>query len=114
MKKIAIIPTSTGPKVFSTEEQSEELFRVEKEYVANKNGEGMTVGSGGVEEITLTPLKAGKTQVTLSYARPWEGGEQADQLVYTFEVDRNLQVKMTDAYSLGTEEPVTTPAPEIR
>lgn len=94
-------------------EQSEELFQVEKVYTADEQAEG-TVGSGGKETITLTPLKPGKTVVTLSYARPWEGGETADQLVYTFTVDRNLQVKMTDAYSLGTDEPVTTPAPKIQ
>ena len=93
-------------------EQSEELFAVETVYTAEENEEPLA-GTGGVESITLTPLKPGKTEVTLTYARPWEGGEQADQLVYSFEVDRNLQVKMTDAYSLGVEAPITTPTPEI-
>ena len=64
--------------------------------------------------ITLTPLKAGKTEVTLTYARPWEGGEKGDQLVYAFEIDKNMQVQMTDAYSMGSNEPITTPAPEIK
>ncbi|MCR5138534.1 MAG: protease inhibitor I42 family protein [Oscillospiraceae bacterium] len=94
-------------------EQSEELFQVDKVYTADERPEG-TAGSGGKETITLTPVKPGKTVVTLSYARPLEGGETADQVIYTFTVDRNLQVEMTDAYSLGTEEPVTTPAPEIQ
>lgn len=92
--------------------QSEELFKVESDYKENEHEEGM-VGVGGKETITLTPLKPGKTEVTLTYARPWEGGEQADQLVYSFEIDKNLQIKMTDAYSMGTEEPIATPAPEI-
>ena len=94
-------------------EQSSELFEVNTEYIADKTDES-TVGAGGAEIITLTPVKAGKTEVTLTYARPWEGGEQGDQLVYTFEVDKDLQVKMTDAYSMGINEPITTPAPVIK
>jgi len=93
--------------------QSEELFQAESVYTESVHEEGLT-GAGGTEVITLTPLKPGKTEVTLTYARPWEGGEQADQLVYTFTVDRNLQVKMTDAYSMGVEEPIATPAPVIQ
>ncbi len=94
-------------------EQSEELFRVESVYTEDRTGEPVT-GSGGTETITLTPLKAGKTEVTLTYARPWEGGEKGDQLVYSFEIDKNMQVKMTDAYSMGSNEPITTPAPQIK
>ena len=94
-------------------EQSEELFRVESIYTEDRTGEPVT-GSGGTETITLTPQKAGKTEVTLTYARPWEGGEKGDQLVYAFEIDKNMQVKMTDAYSMGSNEPITTPAPEIK
>ena len=94
-------------------EQSEELFLVESVYTEDRTGEPVT-GSGGTETITLTPLKAGKTEVTLTYARPWEGGEKGDQLVYSFEIDKNMQVKMTDAYSMGSNEPITTPAPEIK
>ena len=71
-------------------------------------------GAGGVETITLIPLKAGKTDVTLTYARPWEGGEQSDQLVYSFEIDKNMQIKMSNAYSLSAEAPLATPTPEIR
>lgn len=92
--------------------QSEELFDVESVYTAEKQSELVT-GTGGTETFTLTAKKAGTTTVTLTYARPWEDGEQADQLVYTFEIDRNLQVKMTDAYSMGVNEPIATPVPEI-
>ena len=83
------------------------------EYVSDETEEPLD-GAGGVETITLTPVKAGKTEVTLTYARPWENGEQGYQLVYTFEVDRNMQVKMTNAYGTSTEEPLITPMPEIR
>ena len=93
--------------------QSEELFSVETNYVEDKYEEGM-VGVGGKETITLTPLKAGKTEVTLTYARPWEGGEQADQIVYVFNIDKNIQVETTDTYSLGADETLSTPEPEIK
>lgn len=92
--------------------QSEELFSVETEYVEDDHTEGMT-GVGGKEIITLTPLKAGKTDVTLTYARPWEGGEKGDQIFYSFEINKELQVKTVDSYSLGTEEIVSTPEPVI-
>ena len=93
--------------------QSEELFHVETEYIEDKHEEGM-VGVGGKETITLTPVKAGKTEVTLTYARPWEGGEQADQIVYVFNIDKNLQVETVDSYSMGVNETLPTPEPEIK
>ena len=94
-------------------EQSEELFEVKTDFNAEE-GDKPAVGAGGVETITLIPLKAGKTEVTLTYARPWEGGEQSDQLVYTFEIDKNLQVVMSNAYSLSAEAPMSTPEPVIQ
>ena len=94
-------------------EQSEELFEVKSSYTAEETDKPVT-GAGGEETITLVPLKAGKTEVTLTYARPWEGGEQADQLVYTFEIDKNLQVTMSNAYSLSAESLIPTPEPVIK
>ena len=93
-------------------EQSEELFEVKSSFAAGETDKQVT-GAGGEETITLVPLKAGKTEVTLTYARPWEGGEQADQLVYTFEIDKNLQVTMSNAYSLSAESLIPTPEPVI-
>ena len=94
-------------------EQSEELFEVKSSFAAGETDKQVT-GAGGEETITLVPLKAGKTEVTLTYARPWEGGEQADQLVYTFEIDKNLQVTMINAYSLSAESLIPTPEPVIK
>ena len=94
-------------------EQSEELFEVKSSYTAEETDKPVT-GAGGEETITLVPLKAGKTEVTLTFARPWEGGEQADQLVYTFEIDKNLQVTMSNAYSLSAESLIPTPEPVIK
>ncbi len=93
--------------------QTEYLFDVKTEY-ASDNTDGMLSGVGGMETIVLTPTKAGKTEVTLTYKRSWDGGETGDQLVYFFEIDKNLQVKMTDAVGYGTNAPVTTPMPEIK
>ncbi len=91
--------------------QSEELFKVESSYT-QKHADGM-VGVGGFETFTLTPLKAGATELTLTYARPWENGEKSDQLVYCFEVDQNLQVTMTNGYSTAVDEPIPVPTPTI-
>ncbi len=93
--------------------QSEELFKIENSYSEKGHAEGM-VGVGGAETFTLTPLKAGKTEVTLTYARPWEDGEQADQVVYVFEIDRDLQVTMIEGYGTGVDNPVPAPTPTIK
>ncbi len=92
--------------------QSEEVFKIESVYEQRGNAAGL-VGAGGLETFTLTPLKAGTTELTLTYARPWEDGEKADQLVYVFEVDPNLQVKMTNGYSTAVDEPIPIPTPAI-
>ena len=93
--------------------QSEELFAISSTYNEKGHAEGM-VGAGGAETFTLTPLKAGKTEVTLTYARPWEDGGQADQVVYVFEIDRNFQVTMLEGYGTGVDNPVPAPTPKIK
>ena len=94
-------------------EQSEELFNVITSFSVSEAEKPVT-GAGGVETITLEPLKAGETEVTLTYARPWENGGQTDQLVYTFEIDKNLQVTMSNAYSLSANSIIPTPEPVIK
>lgn len=93
--------------------QTEELFKIDRSYSEHERSEGL-VGVGGNETFTFIPLRAGKTEVTLTYARPWEGGEQADQVVYVFEIDKDMQVKMIDGYSTGIDEPIPTPTPDIK
>lgn len=93
--------------------QTEELFQVSRSYLQNEHPEGM-VGAGGNETFKFIPLKTGRTEVTLTYARPWEGGEQADQVVYVFEIDHDLQVKMINGYSTGVDEPIPAPTPSIK
>ena len=92
--------------------QSEELFNIESVYEQKKSSENL-LGAGGTETFTLTPLKPGKTELTLTYVRPWEDGEKADQLVYSFEIDQKLQVTMTNGYSSGVDEPIPIPTPTI-
>lgn len=94
-------------------EQSEELFNVITSFSVSEADKPVT-GAGGEETITLEPLKAGETEVTLTYARPWENGGQTDQLVYTFEIDKNLQVTMSNAYSLSANSIIPTPEPVIK
>ena len=93
--------------------QTEELFKIDRSYSEHEHSEDL-VGVGGNETFTFIPLRAGKTEVTLTYARPWEGGEQADQVVYVFEIDKYMQVKMIDGDSTGIDEPIPTPTPDIK
>lgn len=52
-------------------------------YKTTPNPRGM-VGTGGRTTITFTAAKAGTGTATLTYCRPWEGGETAT--VYTLTV----------------------------
>ncbi|MBR0162861.1 MAG: protease inhibitor I42 family protein [Oscillospiraceae bacterium] len=93
-------------------QQSEELFDVASEYSENAHEEDMT-GVGGTETFVLTPKAAGTTEVTFSYVRSWEDTEPETQVVYTFKVDRKLQVTMESAVGLSPDFPIETPSPEI-
>jgi inhibitor of cysteine peptidase len=42
-----------------------------------------TVGAGGVEYFRFKALKAGQTEITMVYGRPWEGGETGETKVFT-------------------------------
>ncbi len=93
--------------------QSEDLFTVESSFSPEKTDEP-AAGSGGTETFVLTPKKAGTCEVTFSYVRPWESTEEPDeQMVYTFKVDRHMQVQMLSAIGYSTDFPVETPSPEI-
>lgn len=54
----------------SFDETSLEL--VEKIYKQGKTSNDGMVGAGGVEYFRFKTLKAGKTDITLVYKRPWE------------------------------------------
>jgi len=48
------------------------LELVEKTYKLGEEAKQGVVGAGGVEYFRFKPLKAGKTEITLVYKRPWE------------------------------------------
>jgi inhibitor of cysteine peptidase len=47
-----------------------------------ENNEGV-VGAGGVEYFRFKALKAGQTEITLTYEQPWEGGGKGETKVFT-------------------------------
>jgi inhibitor of cysteine peptidase len=60
------------------------LKLVKSEYKQNESKPGM-VGVGGIEQFLFQGLKAGDTQIKLTYKRPWEQ-QSADAKVLTFTV----------------------------
>ncbi|MBQ9644122.1 MAG: protease inhibitor I42 family protein [Lachnospiraceae bacterium] len=95
--------------------QTEPLFDISSEYVENEKSEGM-VGVGGKDIFTLTPAKAGETQVTFAYGQHWDGGEQGDSITYTLKVKNNLSVEevaMTGEFAGETDSLPEMPTLEI-
>ena len=64
----------------------EVLVYVGDEYVAPE-AEGV-VGTAGKEVWTFNVLKAGSSNITMQYSRPWEGGEEAE---WTFALNANVK-----------------------
>ena len=58
------------------------LELVGKSYETNEKANQSVVGAGGVEYFQFKALKAGKTEITLVYKRPWEE-ESLYQKVFT-------------------------------
>ena len=63
---------------------TEFLKLVKSEYKQNESKPGM-VGVCGIEQFLFQGLKAGDTQIKLTYKRPWEQ-QSADAKVLTFTV----------------------------
>jgi inhibitor of cysteine peptidase len=63
-----------------------ELVGGEPTYEADETGEGI-VGAGGTEFFRFKALKAGEAQITLTYARPWEGGGVGETQVFIVNID---------------------------
>jgi inhibitor of cysteine peptidase len=61
-----------------------ELVGGESEY-QEATQEGV-VGGGGVEYFRFKALKAGPTEITLTYEQPWAGGETGETKVFTVDV----------------------------
>lgn len=62
------------------------LELVESTYEADETDEDV-VGSGGVEYFRFLTLQAGETEITLTYARPGEGGDVVETKVFTVNIE---------------------------
>ncbi len=61
------------------ESHDENMFElVEKTYKPGKEAKQGLVGTGGVEYFRFKTLKAGETEATLVYKRPWEEATPQD------------------------------------
>lgn len=62
---------------------------ISDEYIPDSTEEGMA-GAGGKHKFILRGKKAGTTQASFVYARPWDGGETAEKRVYSLTVNPDL------------------------
>ena len=79
-----IIALGSNPTTgYSWQESYDEtmLRLVEKTYKSGEAAKQGAVGAGGVEYFRFKALQAGKTEITLTYKRPWEAKE-VDQKVF--------------------------------
>ena len=89
-----LVLSSNPTTGFSWEaEQTDSVFTITSEFVSDETEE-LLDGAGGTETFVLTPEEKGETEVTFTYARPWEGGETGQVLTYAFKVDKNLQIEV--------------------
>ena len=77
-----------------TAAQDSELFAVRDCYVSRPQTAPVS-GSGGWQTFVLTPTHAGTAQVSFRYARPWEDGEAARVLSYTFTVSEDYHITLS-------------------
>ena len=77
--------------------QTPNLFDVSSEYVQDETDEEM-VGVGGTETFTLTPTKAGSTEINFYYKQPWDEDSLDTRLTYQVTVDKKMQITV-DAMS---------------
>jgi inhibitor of cysteine peptidase len=70
----------------SYDETALELVGGEPEYEADETDEAV-VGAGGTELFRFLTLKTGEAEITMTYARPWEGGDVAETQVFTVNIE---------------------------
>ena len=73
-KEFVVILGSNPTTGYSWQESYDNtmLQLVDKTYKPGKAAEGGTVGAGGEDHFRFKALKKGKTEITMSYQRPWE------------------------------------------
>jgi inhibitor of cysteine peptidase len=74
-------PTTGYSWQASYDETRLELVGGKSEYKEEAK-EGV-VGAGGIEYFRFKALKAGQTEITMVYKRPWAGGETGETKVFT-------------------------------
>ena len=70
----------------SYDEAMLELVGGESSYELAETEEGV-VGVGGTELFRFRALEAGETEITLTYAQPWEGGGTAETKVFNVSIE---------------------------
>jgi predicted secreted protein len=80
-------PGSTGYSwQASYDETMLELVGGDSEYKPGKEAEQGLVGAGGVEYFRFKALETGRTEITLTYEQPWEGGGIGETKVFTIHI----------------------------
>ena len=70
----------------SYDETMLELVGGESTYKESKEAKQGVVGAGGIEYFRFKALKAGETEITLVYKRPWEE-EIVEQKIFTVNIE---------------------------
>ena len=76
-------PGSTG---YSWQASYDETMLKLVEYIHKEKPEPGLVGAGGVESFRFKALKTGRTEITLTYEQPWEGGGIGETKVFTIHI----------------------------
>ena len=63
-----------------------ELVGGEPTYEADETDEP-AMGAGGVDYFRFLALEVGETEITLTYAQPWEGGAVGQTKVFTVNIE---------------------------
>lgn len=95
-------PTTGAEWVCSIADESVAVL-ADSSYKQNEAEEGM-VGVGGVQTLTFKCLKAGTTDLTLTYGRNVEGGETFETKNATLTVDKKLKGSITFADEAAAEK----------
>ena len=70
----------------SYDETMLELIGGKSTYEVDEVGDDV-VGAGGIESFQFRAMEAGETEITLTYAQPWEGGGVGETKVFTVVIE---------------------------
>jgi inhibitor of cysteine peptidase len=87
IKQEFVIALGSNPTTgYSWQESHDQtmLELLEKSY--KEEAQEGVVGAGGIEYFRFKALKAGQTEITLTYEQPWEGGGSGETKVFTVNI----------------------------